>query len=137
MNGTHLRDWFIQNSPTPDDEAGPFSSVAEFHDWLANDIGKPAGSIVPPEKHAEFRSDMLDDSPIVLSHGGLTYDNILVSYLADGTEVIEAIVDWSQAGWYPSYWDRLKMPFDGGDEATEEVLRCVEACNICIVNAGA
>jgi hypothetical protein len=41
---------------------------------------------------------------------------------------VAAVIDWAQAGWYPSYWEWCKakwvmMPGDDMDDATQEQWR--------------
>jgi tRNA A-37 threonylcarbamoyl transferase component Bud32 len=76
---------------------GPFGSLVEFHDWLAN----------PPKRgHAEsiywheITTQLGADYPIIFTHGDVAARNIMVR---DGR--IVAILDWEYAGWYPAYWD--------------------------------
>ncbi|KAK4154542.1 kinase-like domain-containing protein [Chaetomidium leptoderma] len=76
---------------------GPFSTVAELHEWL----------IRPPKRLEEqsmywhqITTQLGADYPIVFTHGDIAARNILVR---DGRLV--AILDWEFAGWYPAYWD--------------------------------
>lgn len=76
---------------------GPFSTLAEFHDWLVR----------PPKRlHSQsmywhqITTQLGADYPIVFTHGDLASRNIMVR---DGH--IVALLDWEFAGWYPAYWE--------------------------------
>lgn len=57
--------------------------------------------------------------PIVFTHGDLAACNILVTRGANPS--VAAIIDWAQAGWYPSYWEWCKAKWvDDMDRATQE-----------------
>ncbi|KAI9654067.1 MAG: hypothetical protein M1829_001099 [Trizodia sp. TS-e1964] len=75
---------FTRDTKSP---AGPYASVAEFHDWLCwiTKRGK--------EIH-------------------LHPSNIMVS--ARGPCRIVALIDWHQSGWYPHYWEYCKAVFTAG-----------------------
>ncbi|TWU71226.1 hypothetical protein ED733_001117 [Metarhizium rileyi] len=45
-------------------------------------------------------------SAIVFTHADLVAPNILLSMGPD--PIVVAIIDWAQAGWYPSYWEFCK-----------------------------
>ncbi|SPJ78902.1 uncharacterized protein FTOL_07293 [Fusarium torulosum] len=69
--------------------AGPYlgaNSVREFHDACGIEIE--------------------EDIPICFTHNDLCPPNILISKGPDPTVV--GIIDWEQAGWYPSYWEYCK-----------------------------
>lgn len=59
-----------------------------------------------------YREGLKDDASIVFTHGDLHKSNIMVS--EDGPIKIRAIVDWEQAGWYPSYWEYCKARYTVG-----------------------
>ncbi|KAJ9137730.1 hypothetical protein NKR23_g8981 [Pleurostoma richardsiae] len=86
-------------------EGGPFASEAEWNDFLLEDIH--------PEHPRAFRSMVQDelrtDHDIVLTHGDLVAQNILVR---DGR--IVALLDWENAGFYPEYVELVK-PLRGPD----------------------
>ncbi|KAL2022637.1 hypothetical protein VTK56DRAFT_4981 [Thermocarpiscus australiensis] len=65
--------------------------------------------------------------PIVFTHGDLVACNILVT---DGSNPrVAAVIDWAQAGWYPSYWEWCKAKWVdmasnlGMDDAAQEQWR--------------
>ena len=51
---------------------------------------------------------MRDDHRIVLSHGDFHSKNILVQVEGESA-CISGIIDWEMGGWYPEYWDALKL----------------------------
>lgn len=46
------------------------------------------------------------DVPIVFTHSDLVAPNIMLS--PGPNPRVAAVVDWGQAGWYPSYWEYCK-----------------------------
>ncbi|KAM5448519.1 hypothetical protein MaudCBS49596_005313 [Microsporum audouinii] len=72
---------------------GPFNSVKEFHHSLAK--GEP--------------NNLGDDHTIHFAHADIAPGNIIVD---ENTGRINAIVDWERAGWYPEYWDFVRMDYD-------------------------
>ncbi|KAM5493596.1 hypothetical protein MaudMau93_000980 [Microsporum audouinii] len=72
---------------------GPFDSVKEFHHALgkgeSNSLGNGHG--------------------IHFAHADLAPRNILVD---ENTGRINAVIDWERAGWYPEYWDFVRMDYD-------------------------
>lgn len=130
VNGGPLRNWGFINSSTP--FPGPFTSVAEYHDWLANEYGKsPTIANVSDEAEkkriAKYRARLDDDMPVVLTHGDLHWGNVLVEFLPDQhnplpTLRIVAIIDWSMAGWLPKHWEsRTTLPGPLVGEFKEEL----------------
>lgn len=78
---------------------GPFGSLREFHDWLANPLltkQKDARSIY----WHQITTQLGADYPIVFTHADIAARNIIIR---DGR--IAAIIDWELAGWYPEYWE--------------------------------
>jgi len=76
---------------------GPFTTVAEFHDWLAR----------PPKRMPsqtifwhEITKQLGNEYPVVFTHGDIAARNIIVR---EGQ--IAALLDWEFAGWYPVYWE--------------------------------
>lgn len=85
---------------------GPFTSECDFNEWLV--------SLIHPESQQYFseffvetiRSCLasLSHHQIRFSHGDLGMHNIMV----EGGR-ITGIIDWEFAGWYPEYWEYVKM----------------------------
>jgi serine/threonine protein kinase len=85
---------------------GPFGTESEFNEWLV--------SLIHPES-MQYRGPFYIDTirnclgkynhQLRFTHGDLGPHNILVS--EDGA--VTAIIDWEFAGWYPEYWEFIKM----------------------------
>ncbi|PGH32782.1 hypothetical protein GX50_04436 [[Emmonsia] crescens] len=71
---------------------GPFDSEKEFNDFLAEGI----------------QHNMTDNHAIYFAHGDLSPKNIMVNKSGR----ITAILDWEWAGWFPQYWDVVRMFMD-------------------------
>lgn len=86
-------------------EAGPFTTVREFHDWFTFLCRRPMPDpySVPIEP---FRYELPDGCAIDFTHGDLHRSNIIIS--AQEPYRVLAIVDWEQAGWLPEYWEARK-----------------------------
>ncbi|KAL2171807.1 hypothetical protein VTG60DRAFT_1504 [Thermothelomyces hinnuleus] len=95
--------------------AGPFPTVAMFHDYFvsmavavsqsryaAGSAGGGGGGQVRYTPHHLFPEHV----PVVFTHGGLHPRNIVVS--AGPRPRVVAILGWEQAGWYPAYWELCK-----------------------------
>ncbi|KAJ5223262.1 hypothetical protein N7468_007804 [Penicillium chermesinum] len=97
------QDYVFQSYP----EAGPFSTVKEFHDWFSS---LPQQRLPPSKKFKDpYRDSLPDDEDIKFTHADLHRSNIMVS--SSKPARILAIVDWEQAGWYPSYWEYCKARY--------------------------
>ncbi|EEQ35450.1 hypothetical protein McanCB56680_005060 [Microsporum canis] len=72
---------------------GPFDSVKEFHQALSK-----------AEPH-----NLGDNHKIHFAHADLAPRNILVD---EKTGKVNAVIDWERAGWYPEYWDYVRMSYD-------------------------
>lgn len=93
--------------------AGPFSAVADFHDWLSATI-KRGKEIHWPGYRIEdipdpYRQMLPDAAAVVFTHADLHPSNMIVS--ADSDCRVVAIIDWHQAGWYPGYWEFCKAQY--------------------------
>jgi aminoglycoside phosphotransferase (APT) family kinase protein len=80
---------------------GPFSSVAEFHDYLVAPIRK----CPRPEWVAKYRQRLSDEHDTIFIHADLSRENILVD---PGTGAITGIIDWEMAGFWPDWWEYRK-----------------------------
>lgn len=85
---------------------GPFETESEFNKWLI--------SLIHPESmqyRGPFYIDTLQNClkkynhQLRFTHGDLGLHNILVNE----DDTITAIIDWEFAGWYPEYWEYIKM----------------------------
>ncbi|PMD48095.1 kinase-like protein [Hyaloscypha variabilis F] len=93
---------------------GPFNSESEFN---AGFIGRLRAIWATNMRHS-FKADfyerrldtMLSGHEPVLSHSDLQRKNILVRRVQDQQNLDStcfevSVVDWEEAGWYPSYWE--------------------------------
>ncbi|KAK6350824.1 hypothetical protein TWF718_004009 [Orbilia javanica] len=136
----------IDNNCKEDDDnfAGPFPTVAAFHDWLTDQVLRKSPD---PEPIMTLRKVLPDNAPIVFSHNNLFVRHIIVS----STKPLKvlAIVGWQHSGWYPSYWEQCRATrnrygtwaFDylpkllKSSEYSDELLRafwtCMERLGLC------
>ncbi|ERS98544.1 hypothetical protein HMPREF1624_05329 [Sporothrix schenckii ATCC 58251] len=96
--------------------AGPFASVAEFHDWMSTTIKTPLRHHFPGKEVSEipdaYREAMSDDWDVVFTHADLHPSNVMVSDESNESSCkITAIIDWRQSGWYPDYWEFCKAAY--------------------------
>ncbi|KAE8408875.1 phosphotransferase enzyme family protein [Aspergillus pseudonomiae] len=85
-------------------EAGAFSSIGEFNDWLSF---LPQSRFPMLNRYKDpYREFLPDTGEIKFTHADLHRGNIIVS--TTGPARILAIVDGAQAGWYPDYWEYCK-----------------------------
>ncbi|CAF9924965.1 MAG: hypothetical protein ALECFALPRED_002876 [Alectoria fallacina] len=104
----------VDHRPSDRRSSGPFSTEAELNNWLL--------SLIHPdyqEYHSDFfvetvKGSMRDNHKWRMTHGDMGPHNILVE---NGR--ITAVLDWELAGWYPEYWEYVKMiqylPFECDD----------------------
>lgn len=96
--------------------AGPFLTQGDFLDGLATRIDA-IGSIYNPGstrkalKFIEALKHMQPDNRMIFTHGNLNPDNIWV----DTQGRVTAIIDWSQAGYAPSFWEYVKASLSDND----------------------
>jgi thiamine kinase-like enzyme len=72
--------------------------------------------------YLKFLRDFIPSSSAqcVFTHGDIKPGNIIVAQDADSDWEIVAIVDWENSGFYPAYWESIKMtnnltPWDDDD----------------------
>lgn len=98
--------------------AGPFTTQAEFLEALSIRIDA-IGSIYNPGptrkaiRFIEAMAQMPTDEHMILTHGNLSPDNIWV----EDTGEVTAVIDWSQAGYAPVFWEYVKACL--GDDDTD------------------
>lgn len=97
----------VQDKYCNGEQAGPFATVKQFNDWL--ELASIPGLPLEQRPALPYRNYLPDDRPIVFTHGDLTRTNIMISKDKLGRVTIAAIIDWEQAGWYPSYWEYCKL----------------------------
>ncbi|KAG7139916.1 hypothetical protein HYQ45_003247 [Verticillium longisporum] len=79
---------------------GPYDTVREFHEALADNLPWDADYTKIPDLAELFAFYRQAENKLVLTHGDLSSLNILVC----GDDVV-GIVDWETAGWFPAYWE--------------------------------
>lgn len=96
----NVKDAFFSNPC----QSGPYQTEEEFVDGLVGSLKARGGEGQWTELIAAFIKALPKHSPCYpLTNGDLNPRNILVR----GTEVV-AILDWSQAGFYPEHWEFVK-----------------------------
>jgi thiamine kinase-like enzyme len=82
---------------------GPFDNMADFHTYIRRknplEIWKEEPDVVQVHSTADSYGSKF-------THGDLVPNNIIVK---DGR--IAAIIDWEFAGWFPEYWEYVKMRY--------------------------
>lgn len=90
---------------------GPFSTEAEFNGWLLSSLVNHPESA--GQDHAgsflieTLKSAMKENHKWRLTHGDIGPHNVLVDENDNGR--ITAVLGWGSAGWYPEYWEYVKM----------------------------
>ncbi|KAK2812930.1 hypothetical protein FQN50_000951 [Emmonsiellopsis sp. PD_5] len=80
---------------------GPFDTENGFNDFLAKGADRRPGD----NRVLHFPGD---NHAIQFAHGDLSPRNVMV----DESGHIIAILDWEWAGWFPEYWDVVRMRMD-------------------------
>ncbi|KAF9560141.1 kinase-like protein [Agrocybe pediades] len=95
-------------------EFGPFADTTAFHKFLLERIPPR----VPLRETYALAHIGRPPEPTVFTHGDLHLRNILVqrhpSVVSSGagtTVRVSGIIDWTCAGWYPSYWEHGKATY--------------------------
>lgn len=79
---------------------GPYSTVREFHQALANGIPWDCDCTKFADLAELFAFYQQAENKLVLTHGDLSSLNILIH-----GDTVVGIVDWETAGWFPPYWE--------------------------------
>lgn len=106
---------------------GPFATEAALNDWRVRTFDyiaqrDPSGSVA--RQLRRIRADMPDDHQITFTHGDLNRRNIIVRSGEEGAR-IAAIIDWTQSGWRPEYWELRKFHDVESGPWAERVLNTV------------
>jgi hypothetical protein len=116
---------------------GPFNSESEFN---AGFVGRLRAIWATNMRHS-FKADfyerrldtMLRGHEPVFSHSDLQRKNVLVRRVQDqqnlGSTCFEvAVIDWEEAGWYPSYWEYsvVFVAFEWDDDWPERLEQIVD-----------
>lgn len=84
--------------------SSPVMSVTQFEDFIF------AGSkIASPLYKQLLRSLLPKTTTCVFAHADLRPANIMVNLREDGDWEVVAIIDWESSGFYPEYWETVKM----------------------------
>jgi Phosphotransferase enzyme family len=116
LNYLHLDSGSVGGGPVVDtifnkfDQPPGHRTLKSFLDWFSQ-LGSPAPFVGRPHPDRHL---LLDNVPVVFSHGDLHRDNVVVSP-QDPTKVV-AMIDWGSAGWLPDYWDYCKARWLAGFE---------------------
>ncbi|KAK3897162.1 kinase-like protein [Staphylotrichum tortipilum] len=125
----HKYFWSVKPEP---DINGPFQNERDFSMAMALRSERVRKSGYPPDKNAWLSQFLKRHFPTalaghgsVLTHGDVQRKNILVEkVLKDSSKAgeggegsknesvewrVSAVVDWTEAGWYPSYWEHAAM----------------------------
>ena len=94
----------------------PITSAREFDDFMFSGTRHATPSYVQYLRN--FKNDL--PTRCVFTHGDLHQGNIIVERGEDGSWQIAGIVDWENSGFYPAYWEAVKMTnclaaMDAGD----------------------
>lgn len=92
--------------------SGPFTNEEEYNDWRISLFSWYANES-PKVKHQldDIRQQMRHDHRIVLTHGDIARNNVLIRVDGDGPGDVSvvALVDWGQTAWRPEYWEARKF----------------------------
>lgn len=126
----HLAGWVCSSSGGPAFDhrlsnnkttCGPFTSVGEFHDFLA----APVRNCPRPEWFEKYRCQLADTYGVRFSHADLSWENVLVD---PATGDVSGVLDWEMAGFWPEWWEFRKALFGGRSQTWwMEVVRGVMA----------
>ncbi|WEW60286.1 hypothetical protein PRK78_005771 [Emydomyces testavorans] len=83
---------------------GPFDTERQFNDFLLE--GPPRGTSHFEEHY--IRAGLGDNHDIHFAHGDFAPRNILV----DDNGHVTAVLDWENSGWFPAYWDYIRLFFE-------------------------
>jgi thiamine kinase-like enzyme len=80
-------------------------NVEQFEDFIF------AGSKTASFEYKSFLRGLKPPSPPtgVFTHGDVRPANVIVSQREDSTWRVEAMIDWEDSGFYPDYWECVKM----------------------------
>ncbi|OAA54601.1 Protein kinase-like domain protein [Niveomyces insectorum RCEF 264] len=148
VTGGPLRHRFFLWKEADPSITGPFQTEEQLGQALAHrSLKNWEGNLrrpQTPEFFARHLPKVLSGHPSVLTHGDLQRKNILVEELPptgfpDGAvtgerEIIRrfrvsAVLDWEDAGWYPSYWEYAAsfVDFQWHDDWPEKVEKMLDA----------
>ncbi|KAH6628426.1 kinase-like domain-containing protein [Chaetomium tenue] len=83
----------------------PILDVSQFEDFIF------AGSKTASQMYTQFLRSLMPASPakVTFTHGDIRPANIMVREDEEGSWTIVSILDWESSGFYPEYWECVKM----------------------------
>ncbi len=83
----------------------PVMDTQQFEDFLF------AGSTTASPVYTQLLRDLVPTAIVknIFTHSDVRPANIMVDQDEDGTWRIMAIIDWETSGFYPEYWECVKM----------------------------
>ncbi|KAJ0120489.1 hypothetical protein J7T55_015218 [Diaporthe amygdali] len=102
-----VRDRFARHDPLAG-SSGPFATIKDFNDWVQL-AALPTTPLSQREYEDPYRTLLPDTGDIHFAHGDFHLGNIMLSNLPGAVPTITGVMDWEEAGWYPSYWEYCKM----------------------------
>ncbi|KAM5466535.1 hypothetical protein MauCBS54593_005792 [Microsporum audouinii] len=83
---------------------GPFKTESDLNEWLVSLIHPDSTRFFGSFYVETIRNSLMSNHQLRFTHGDLGMHNILVD-----KGRITAIIDWEYSGWYPEYWEYVKM----------------------------
>ncbi|KZL84987.1 phosphotransferase enzyme family protein [Colletotrichum incanum] len=124
-----IADRYISRSGTnPMNQKRVYRNNMEFVNILKDSVAAVTYDIDIVRNAVEFVGELaMSRSELVFTHGNLTADNV---YVSEWTGDVLAIANWSEAGYYPIYWEFIKAklsynnePYFDRDGAVEMILK--------------
>ncbi|KAL2174170.1 kinase-like domain-containing protein [Thermothelomyces heterothallicus CBS 202.75] len=83
----------------------PILDVSQFEDFIFT------GSKTASHMYTRFLRSLMPASPatVVFTHGDIRPANIMVRQDEEGSWTVVSIIDWESSGFYPEYWECVKM----------------------------
>ncbi|RWA09098.1 hypothetical protein EKO27_g6017 [Xylaria grammica] len=138
LDGGPLRHRFFRVLEPDPRITGPFDKEEELNQALALRSRKNWEGHQRRPRTPEFFARNLGKALVghtsVLTHGNPQRKNILVEQLSTGDAGearrfrVSAILDWEEAGWYPSYWEYAAcfVDFEWHDDWTEKIEQIID-----------
>ncbi|GJC81346.1 hypothetical protein ColLi_04184 [Colletotrichum liriopes] len=124
-----ITDRYISRPGTnPMNQKRVYRNNMEFVDILKDSVAAVAYDADIVRNAVEFVDELaMSRSELVFTHGNLTADNV---YVSEWTGDVLAIANWSEAGYYPIYWEFIKAklsynnePYFDRDGAVEMIMK--------------
>lgn len=108
ITGGEIHDRFSRLNYGPARPAGPFATVKASKDSVQL-AALPVTPMYQRKFEGSCRPHLPETGNIYFSHGDLHFGNIMVSQFLGQPVVITGVMDWKEAGCYPSNWEYCKM----------------------------